>query len=447
MKNGQKWSVDRGYRQEMIARFPRLQNTSCMPLMRLINYIMSTTNRDKRGYAIVSLQKLMEFDGLDPVETHRKTFSRDWITWAKGIIPGLRFTGYGSSVGPRCCVSIGFRPQTEKERTSDDQVDWMTGKKVSEVLQKEETIAITSVFIAQDELLKYLNRPRSEIKHAWARAKKRLKEPETFALLEQIEHPKWKAVADASLNTLLYNIVPIYEPSDTGKTHRIFTSNNNWSWTKRELREHIMQDQVQCDLKMAHLAIAASDWGTAETMTILCHSDPWGEICRLFMIGEKDICKRLIYTVVYGGGKGQLWKTLRDEGYTARESTNIVEHVIRVPFMRELLEKRTAKLEQIRSDKGIRDAFGHWHHLLDRDLKSLLATRAQSLELALLLPALNVVRGRDAHARITLWLHDGFYLWTRNAAQGPKDAAKMKSLVDAEARRRGIPTYLEVKVN
>jgi hypothetical protein len=437
-----RWIVDRSYREEIRERHPKLFTSEGGPVLRLISYVMTTRNINDLGLRISSEEVLRDVDE-DHHPPHNKRFAADWVAYASTIIPGISFTGYGD-IGPRCIKTLGIRPQSIAEKKSKDTVEWLSGKRVSEVLQevKEDEQKVSSIFDAQNVLLEYLNNPSRTT--CWASVKKTLHTDRLYLTAEAIESERSRAIAENSINTLKFDIVPQYAPSRSGRTHRLFTTNNNWSWIPRVIRDVMLEGQVQCDLRMAHLAIAASQWNVKEAFDILDMEDPWAEVQRLTGISDKSLLKQLIYTIVYGGGRNMLGKVMMEAGI--KDVKAMLGRFTGVSLIITLLEKRDAALSEVEAAKGIRDTFGQWHPLTEKaTAKSLLALRAQSIEMALLLPALQVVKGRDRDSRITVWLHDGFYLWTRFKAQGPKDAAKMKKLVDAEAKKRGIPTRLEVK--
>lgn len=470
------WEVSRSYREAIKAQYPDLFTGKGRPLLKLIEYARTTRNHRKgTSLPIVSEEKLREFDAL-PDNT--RPYAEKFIEYAHSILPKMVFSGYGSNVNARVLFNVGIRLETKEERFDANKVDWVTGKRMSNLQVEKTREAPKSIFEAQATLMGYLNRPCS---WAWAKAKKRYwadgAKP-LMAVLDTIDDTKPlhgvqmsfspRERADADLLTIEADWQPIYGPSRTGNTHRLFSQNNYWSFLQLEVADYLLQDYVTLDLKACHLAVAAREWNIKPLLEIM--GDParnvWDELKAETGIDSKDLVKELTYAVVYGGGDNETSRIIREFIRRQRQASNDTGKRVRLtaedheearhirasfdasPIVNALKVGAQVAQVRIKDRGGIEDAFGFFHKLTDdANAKTLLALRSQSLELALLLPVLEVVKfgERDQQCRIVLWMHDGFTIYGRTDKQLERDVAQMQKVVGEEAKRRGIPTRLEVK--
>jgi hypothetical protein len=451
--------VSRSFRNSIMEQYPVLFTGKGRPLLKLIEYARTTDNfREGSSAPIVSEEKLRTFEAL-PDNT--RPYAEEFIKYAQSILPKMRFSGYGRDLRSRVLINDGIRLETKAERFDQDRVDWVTGKRLSMLQVEKSRPRPSSIFEAQQELMAYLNRP---CRHAWAKAKKRYWDDggeRIWEILQTISDtkpiPDWQLslsprdIADRRLRSIEHDFQPIYGPARTTtrqvNTHRLFSQNNGWSFLWRDLTAYIMQDYVTVDLKAAHLAIAARDWNIPTLLSIMKDhtKNVWDELKRETGIDDKNLVKGLTYAVVYGGGEGELIRTIRKHNRDLDCST-LRKQFNQSSIVRSL--KVGAQVAQIRVKErgGINDAFGAWHPLSeDRDAKSLLALRSQSFEMAILLPALDVVRDRDSNVRIVLWMHDGCTIWGRVEKQLERDVKAIQEVVNEEAKKLGIPTRLEVK--
>jgi hypothetical protein len=118
--------------------------------------------------------------------------------------------------------------------------------------------------------------------------------------------------------------------------------------------------------------------------------------------------------------------------------------------VRALKRQRDAQIAAMLDAGSAQDCFGAAFPVRTRDeARSALARQAQAIELKLLEPALALAEAedqkKDAAFQIVLWQHDGFSVKFRRKADRDRLSRRIIEAVDAEARRLGIPTRLEVE--
>lgn len=272
------------------------------------------------------------------------------------------------------------------------------------------------------------------------------------------------------INAIENDPVPRYKPSYTGNTVRVFTSGYSLCTINKALRRTLQPGWIELDLASAQLAIVARDWGLAELSDFLeAGRSIWDELYD-FMDWEsyqggvskqcaKPVLKKGLYGAVFGASKEKIRNILYD---TYTDSIHQPDFLIYEKFMdgmfdhpliSELMTERNRQLDAIEEEGGAVDAFDDEVRLDGTtDAPSVLAQLAQSRELQLLLPALDVaeaelerVKDTEEYPRfwIMLWQHDGFSINVRDQS---RRATVVSDFQDAVNGATG-PYHTELEVD
>ena len=262
------------------------------------------------------------------------------------------------------------------------------------------------------------------------------------------------------LTALRDHAQPFYVPSEN--TTRVFAIGANINGLERNVRAVLTQDWITADLRSAQLAIVAKVWGLPELDAYLRSGRSiWPELCSAIGLSlttdNKQIVKNCLYAAVYGAGEDRmisdLAAALRDTPFSgAKAFRDFAGH----PVVATLLQSREKQLFAIRAGSGGTDAFGRFLPLEHRKVtghtyeydnsRSILACIAQSFELLLLLPVLELAvrQQKQSHGlTVVTWLHDGFCFDIHHKDDLRLWTERLSGLVQAQADGLGISTGLE----
>lgn len=268
-----------------------------------------------------------------------------------------------------------------------------------------------------------------------------------------------REVAYRTLRAIEENPKPIYQPGE--RTARITAVGLNLTNVHSKIRRVLTRGLVEYDLKSAQLAINCADWGVPEVCAFLeSGGNVWGTI-----MGEvfpelpptddlKTIVKEAVYSICFGKLEKDVRRTmschlnryLPQYGIALNEATpELSRRFTSYWIVRAMLEAREGRLALIEQDGGAYDDFGNWIEVRkDMDAKSILAQRAQSIEMAMLLPVYRLAQTTKDFT-VMLHQHDGFSVAFHSKSRKDRWARRIEEAVREEAQRRGIPTHLEVK--
>lgn len=258
-------------------------------------------------------------------------------------------------------------------------------------------------------------------------------------------------------------VLPLYKPTDGSTTLRIFPVDSSLPTLPREIRHVLTQNQADFDLKYAQLATNAYLWQVNEVISFLEHGGNYWEYLReqlglTRLSGEewlraKAALKIATYALCYGGDEatirhGRYESGSRKGGLDAVMDTcglrDATSAFLELPLVKAMWNARDQAIEYAINKGSARDAYGHEISVsTPKEAKSALAIVAQSYELKLLYPALQLAMESKDQFSIVLWQHDGF---TVNFPRKERESLWTQRIVDvvnAEARRLGIPTRLE----
>jgi hypothetical protein len=255
---------------------------------------------------------------------------------------------------------------------------------------------------------------------------------------------------------------PIY--ATVPRSTRAFATNESVLRLHRDLRKILTQDWITADLRSAQLAIVAKVWDVSEIEQYLIAGQLskrsiWDDLCEYMGLEmnstNKAKVKTPLYSITFGAGRKRLHALFaREFGHGNGKAA--YDKFRKHPIIRALLIARSRQLKAIRLAKGGTDAFGRFLKLEKRhkigyvymfdNSRSILACIAQSYELQLLLPVINLSMTEQFKERgfcITTFLHDGFTFDSFRVEDQQRWKDKLAKAVKEEADRLGIRTELE----
>lgn len=346
--------------------------------------------------------------------------------------------------------------KSERRRTGGKRVEFATGEqwtsrksaKVLRSMREEAASLAASAGCAETRrLLSYLNDLA----------------PNTFARIRH-QLPTAHEVADEvgadveRQHNLLHAIEqitqPVYKPVENST--RVYTLNESFPRLKREVRGVLTGDWLKADLASAQLAIAATIWqAPAVGGFLISDRRIWDELQEWMKLPRspkvKNDLKELMYSLLFGMSRKNLSAKARQMFPGRKEPwRRLNQH----PVVNAMLEARQRQFATLRSVGFATDAFGRRLELLAKgrsssgyqkdNASSILAQVAQSWELRLMLPILDLAeshRGTSGFT-ITMWLHDGVCISVHDARRIEGWKTRISSAVAEQAGELGIPTRL-----
>lgn len=279
---------------------------------------------------------------------------------------------------------------------------------------------------------------------------------QAVAVAESFDDPERRQANLLTLHVLRYfGLDPAYQVVE--RTPRIYTSGWSTAQLSANVRAVLLSGALHFDLRSAQLAIVAVLWGLPTIQGVLEDAlrqgvPAWPRLLKLVGLPDnddkvKDSFKTLVYATAYGMGQENL-RQLAAERFGEKAKALFAS-----ALMRELLRGRQARLRRLQAEGGIVDAFEEAHSLEerrsqmskpDRAALSLLAHEAQSFELRLMQPALELAR-RTSEFRVVLWLHDGLYAAVTQPEREGRYVERVVREVNERAERLGFATRLDFK--
>lgn len=250
------------------------------------------------------------------------------------------------------------------------------------------------------------------------------------------------------LGRLFDNAQPLYKTTE--KSVRIFPMYDNLLALKREVRQALAQDWIECDLRSAQLAIVARLWNLPLVNEFLAKNQSiWEHLAKQLNIElspelKKALKHEFLYPLCFGESKRVLKQVVTDIFEKGMGIEDAFDTLFGLPIMQEIWKGRAKRIQRIYKEWGLRDAFGDWLPMKKHDKKaaiSLLAQEAQSYELSLLLPVLDLAKASNDNLAIIAWQHDGFSAVCKKNEEIWVPA--MKQVVKNKAAELGINTVLE----
>jgi hypothetical protein len=170
--------------------------------------------------------------------------------------------------------------------------------------------------------------------------------------------------------------------------------------------------------------------------------------------GIKDVFKTSLYSLIYGMPKGNLVREI-NQGLSIYGINQGGKHYFNHPLIQALYKAREAKFEEMNrltevttifnktlQIDGSKTSKGKPTQQRKDSIASLLAHQAQSIELYLLLPVVELA-STTTDFYITLWQHDGFSIHFTNKSKVDKWIPRILQVVQQKIDEQGILTHLE----
>ncbi len=458
--------VDREFRKEVAERLPGLGND--YRLWRILEYVLFGTWVDEEtGMLVLSAKQTAYLVGEERQWMNHRFNQKELLHEFSDRVFPLSTVGivFGSFSGPdRAGRLVAQVPSwlndlagLERRRTGGDLVEFATGAQWTRQRQAKATQSVrleaveamkSSPCPETTRLLEHLNGLPS---NSFAAIRERI--PGAHKLVDEIGRDAERQ--HNLLRAVELHCQPLYQP--VGGSVRVYSLNESFLRLKREVREHLTCEWLEADLRSAQLAIVAARWNCAQLADYLQQGKSiWPKLLGslgLALDGEqKSLVKELVYAVVFGMDERNL------KALAARQWPQVPDpwdRLKRNRLLGEVLRARRLAFRRIRADGGATDAFGRTLRLASRgrshgayqpdNAKSLLAQVAQSWELRLMLPILDLAeenRGSSGF-RVMMWLHDGVAIHVLDTRRRESWRKRISVAVDANAQSLGIPTSLE----
>ena len=369
---------------------------------------------------------------------------------------------------------IELATQEERMKRTKGNVYFETGKKINAtaekvgryLIQQEMATYIDTAIPEAQPLLHYMNelsvRPFTKvIKSNFNNA---------FNLALEIADPIKKRAQVELLITIQETLQPFYKPSSKGHTDRIFPGNESIPMLKREIRKELTKGWYEFDLANSQLALVARTWGITQVEDFLqAGGKIWKELFTFYGFDQatlklsdvkkhdaiKDIFKTNLYSLIYGMLKTNVIKHV-NEGFEELGIKGAGYKYFNHPLIKALYVAREAKLKELNQLNETTTIFGQTLKITEEltkkgtasrkrqeCIRSIMAHQAQSLELYLLLPLVDLANSTDDF-QITLWMHDGFSVNFTDITKKDYWTKRIESVVNERIKEVGAITYLEM---
>lgn len=458
--------VSREFRKEVAERLPGLAEE--YRLWRLLEYILfGTWIDDETGLLVLSAKQAAYLVGeerkwlshrfqLQPILD--KFTSRVFPIDTEGVVFNYWFgPNRAGRVIARVPEWLNQLAATERRRTGGDLVEFATGvvwtrRSQGEASRSMRLRALETMKLSRNaettRLLEHLNSlPANSFTSIRSRIGVAHELVDELGRDTERQHNLLRAIEQFCQ--------PLYQPVD--KSVRVYSLNESYLRLKREVRERLTEGWMRADLKSAQLAIVAAKWGCPELREFLgAKHSVWPSLLTHLGVTQSDEnkakLKEFTYALVFGMSKAGLrrmanefWPSVKNP-WTRLTSNSVLA---------EVLHARTRHFELVRRDGFAVDAFGRRLTLASRakshgsyqgdSARSLLAQVAQSWELALMLPVLDMAEQNQGPSgfRLMLWLHDGIAIHVPDARRRESWRKRLSDAVDVNAMALSIPTSLE----
>ncbi len=459
----QRLTVSREFRDYIERKFPGLgKSPSYWALM--AHLMFWTTKSEHEGKLMISQETLASLENKSHLVQTRnysgiKFLQSFWNDVHKFKVSEHRYTeGLVRVVEDfRWTPDIQMMLTKELNKLKDerkDRVYFMSGEKYSKKttsffnqMEIEQAKVICRMAKRNKELLDYFNEMSSN-------RFTRMMHNAYYAHQEIMKLPLEAQERELKILTRLYDFAqPLYQP--TKNSVRIFPFSDNVLALKREVRKAMMKDWMECDLKNAQFAIVAKVWGIPEVNEFLKSGQSiWKHLAEALGVEltseVKDALKHeFLYPVCFGQSKKNLYISVHEKIELELQIPNAFKTLFNLRLIQAVWKARAKRMEFIFQNFGVLTCFGDWLPLNPKVRKgegsavSLLAQEAQSYELKLLLPVLELAKQSNDALVIACWQHDGFSAIPKSNDRYWANALQMT--VERQARDLGILTELEIQ--
>lgn len=419
-------------------------------------FIFGTYRCEETGRIIVSRQILGQLEGIKKEVVEQRNYVGYTLlnTFSDNVFP-LTVYEYTYVDDLARTVDAHVPPHIQSAVIAEYQGKWydtgrvyfVSGERYTPKTRKRERDSMKTLadtYLVNNEktgkLLEYLN---GLPPHRFTKLLDNL--PAAYEVLEDIENPIVLAQQFKLLRAIEDQSQPFYKPVDN--TTRVFSLNESLLNLKSDVRKALCKGWYEADLKSAQLAVVSVLWDIPYVYHMLTKTTGvWNYFLDYFGIDAeykrilKGAIKKPIYSCVYGMGRDKLF-ALADHNLAEIGIFGGGEKFMKSELITTLLSARDITFKYIEREKGAYDAFGN-HISTDKyNALSVAAQQAQSYELRLLWPAIELAKETNDFV-ITAFQHDGLsFDFTRRADRW---IDRISSAVQDEADLLNIPTELEV---
>ncbi len=424
---------------------------------KFFEYLLLGTYRCKiTGKLIISREILGQLENISKKTVTQRNYTGQTIldSFAAEILP-ITVYDYSYSEDLARTVEVDFPPAIQSALIAEYQGKWKDDKKVyfvsGEVYttntrkrERDNMRKIADTYMANNKktgvLLSYLN---SLPPHRFTKLLDNMKD--AYKLLDDISNPVVFVQQYKLLRAIEDQSQPFYKPVDN--TTRVFSLNESLLNLKGSIRKTLCKGWYDADLKSAQLAIIAVLWDIPYVYTMLTKTTGvWNYFLDYFGVDVqyrqqlKEAVKEPLYSCAYGMGRKNLQK-MADMNLAEIGISQGGDMFMKSELIATILDARDKQTNMVRRHKGVYDAFGNHISTSDYNTRSILAQQAQSYELRLLWPAIELAMSTKDFM-ITAFMHDGCaFDFTRRSDSW---IDRITSAVQEEADLLNIPTELEV---
>lgn len=270
------------------------------------------------------------------------------------------------------------------------------------------------------------------------------------------------------LASIREDLKPFYKPSERGYTDRIFPCNHSIPMLRREIRKVLTKGWYEFDLANAQLAIVGKYWDIQLVQDFLKSKQSiWPELFEHYGLNMnklkakdepkyntmKDVLKTSLYSLIFGMSKSNVIQEI-DKDLDSYKFSKPGSHFFEHPLIKALYKARELQIDKLNQEGQGKTIFGITRKVYgDKTSKgkptkdrlsfitSILAHQAQSIELYILLPVVELAcTTKDFH--ITLWQHDGFSIHITDNSKADYWIKKIQSVVQEKIDELGLLTHL-----
>lgn len=465
------------FRDLIQANYPGLdKNPTYWSFMRFLLFGSMTKN----GELLINEWRLSTTEGKFHLLNHKNYCGKDFLNkFKKDVLPTLEWSNWDYKKGKARIAYPNFPTEIlellDKEivNIKESRVYFETGlkfsrkrQKVDLELMKEE--AQTYFEFARPESLELLDYMNNLPTNSFSKVID-ANFDETWIAASKLKDKLSRSVQVDILLSIKDNLKPLYKPSVTGNTVRVFPFNKSIPMLRRDLRKKLCKGWYEFDLANSQLAIIGKTWEVNEVQQFLLFNrkiwvelfDHLGMNAAKLKIQDSDkyeaikkVFKDNLYSTIYGMYAQNVIKDV-DTRLETWGLTKGGKQFVSYPLINTLFTVREERMETLSKVGTAETIFGK--HLKvtggfnkkgqpDSDrrksLRSILAEQAQAVELYILLPVLDLAKCTNDF-QITLWQHDGFSVNFSNCTKQDRWIKRILESVNSRVSELGVVTKLE----
>ncbi len=479
MTISESFTISASLRQAILDHHHGVAPTSALATVeayqRFLLYLYLPTRLDPDTHqTVISRRVCAACEGvLQSVKSNNYSAKRFLKEFRRDVMPGFEWGGYDMGRRPRTVrhadLCADLRDAAVRTRTGEvrHRVYALTGEKWTPGASREErarrkaeatATAANALCDDQRDVVEYMN-ARSFRPYA-AAARRHVEEARELARTSLDGLALDSALL--SLRAVEQQPQPFVQVSERGRSARVYPAGLGLYSLKKELRHVLTQGWCEVDLASAQLAVNARLWECEPVLDFLRTpgADWWRELFVCLYGPALDYealvrddpsrhrrVKGALKVATYAGQFGRARIVLRDALDRALpDIPDAGRRLLGHGLFGELVRARDREAERIVGRGYTTDAYGRHLEIGEpdgRDVWSFMAEVAQSYELRLMRPVLDVALARHDDVQILLWIHDGAVVsFSKGGAHEKACRREMDWGVRQVAASLEIPTHL-----